>query len=66
MADASPDHQFHLTLGGEGGRDRDGRLFWTSLHNLRSYMSASAGKRYVTGEHSTTELIIIIIIMNLL
>ena len=46
MSDASPDHQSHLTLGG-GGEERgcDSRPFGISLHNLRSYMSASAGKR---------------------
>ena len=78
MADASPDNQSNLTLSGEGGdRVCEGRPFGTSLHNLCSYMSASAGKRTragcVTGEHSTTEppmqiiiIIIIIIIINLL
>ena len=48
IADASTDHQSHLTLGGGGrGWERGCECcpFWTSLHRLCSYMSASDGKR---------------------
>ena len=61
-ADAIPDPQSLLTLGGEEERGCESRPFGTSLHNLRSHMPTSAGKRtlaaYMTGEYRTTEPLI--------